>query len=380
MDKPICKPFSIVLLFILSALLIGILAGCGEENADTTTVATTKEITIATSSTPLTTPSAPTTTTAASMTTTALITTDPQTTEAPATTAPIDCVHDRPLSICPYCNCEKHSWNYSDSTATCTENGTRIRSCTKCGYSDIIEIEAYGHNYHFGKCSHCNDTLPPLEITIPIPDPGKLEAEIIAASAKQYDEDPQDFSVEFVADLGSGAYAIFVDGPWDYPCMVTEQIVHGYLFWYSSGRTMWIYKDGVVYGLSKAYEQSVIDAKQVLNLYLIYADQKGYLSARNPEKTYSDATLEYHFIDNQISIWVFSEYNSYQYTANDFSEINCIELYESPWQNYEDGKRFRRILLTLDKKSKHNVLNCIQILQLRVEIYAADVNSLEFTE
>lgn len=298
-----------------------------------------------------------------------------------------ECQHDQDPATCPYCACDEHVWITSEDSPTCTEGITKVSTCIKCGYSFAEWQDPIPHDYVDGNCTMCgktDGTLPPLEITIPIPDPGEmsaeLEAEIIAASAKQYDEDPKDLSVEFVADLGSGAYAIFLDGPWEYPCMETEQIVHGYLFWYSSGRTMSIYKDGVVYGLTKAYEKGVIDANQVLDLYLVYADQMGYLSVRNPEKMYSNTTLGYHFVDNQICIWVFSAYNSYQYTANDFSEINCIELYESPWQNYEDGKSFRRILLTLDKNSKQYVLDCIQILQLRVDIQAADVNTLEDAE
>ena len=280
-----------------------------------------------------------------------------------------DCIHDLNPIDCPYCACDGHSWSYSDSTATCTEDGIRERTCQKCGYVEIIEIEAYGHDYHFGTCSRCDDTLPPLEITIPIPDPGKmsaeLEAEIIVASARQYNENAADFSIEFVADLGSGAYAIFLDGPWDYPCMETEQIVHGYLFWYSSGRTMLIYKDGAVYGLSKAYEQGVINAGQVLDLYLIYADQKGYLSVRNPEKKYSNETLEDNFTDNEIIIIVFEEYRDKEFIPEDFAEIDCIAVRSS-------GGCYR--LLTLSENSKQNVLDCQSILEHRTDIYWAFPN------
>ncbi len=319
MKKSVRKPFSIILLFIVSTLLIGILAGCGEEDADATTVATTKEITTTTTSTPLTTPSAPTTTTAAPVTTTAPITPEPQTTVVPVTT-------------------EKTP----ETNPPATEPA---------------------------------EPLPPLEITIPIPDAGEmaaeLEAEIIAASAKQYDEDPKDLSVEFVADLGGGAYAIFIDGMWPYVDMETEQIVHGYLFWYSSGRTMWIYKDGAVYGLSKAYEQGVIDAKQVLNLYLIYADQMGYLSVRNPEKFYTGATIDDNFYADEIIIVVFPEYTLYPYTVKDFAEIGCVEL-RNLWFDEDDPTEARIISLTLDKVSKQNVLDCIRILEHRADLESAE--------
>ena len=286
-----------------------------------------------------------------------------------------DCIHDLNPVDCPYCACDGHSWSDSDSTATCTKDGIRERTCQKCGYVEIIEVKAYGHDYHFGICSRCDDILPPLEITIPIPDPGKmsaaLEAEIKEAYAKQYDEDPTDLSIEFVADLGDGAYAIFVDGPWQYPCMEEEHIVHGYLFWYSSGRTMDIYKDGAVYGLSKAYDQGVIDANQVLDLYLIYADRMGYLGVRNPEKYYTWATIEDNFDADEIIIVTFPEYNFYPYTAEDFAEIGCIEL-RNLWFDEDDPSKARIILLKLDKNSKQNVLNCIKILEHRADLESAE--------
>ena len=55
-------------------------------------------------------------------------------------------------------------------TATCTENGTKVRTCTKCGATDYSNIAALGHNwstgysssstYHWQECtrSGCNAT------------------------------------------------------------------------------------------------------------------------------------------------------------------------------------------------------------------------------
>lgn len=215
------------------------------------------------------------------------------------------------------------------------------------------------------------ETLPPLELTIPIPDRGKMsqkvEAEIKATYADEYDAD--ELKVEFVAKLGD-AYAVFVDGPWEYPCMVTEQIVHGYLFSYSSGRTMTIYKDGACYSLPKAYEQGVIDAKQVLDLNLI---RYGSVRVRDPEKDYSEAKLEYDFDDQEIIIVVFPEYNLYSYAVEDFFEIGCVDIRDLTVK-VTAGKLCRTLSLTLPVKNKQNVLKSIQILQLRGDIYSAEPN------
>ena len=219
------------------------------------------------------------------------------------------------------------------------------------------------------------ETLPPLEITIPIPDPGELpaqvESEIITACAKRYDEDPETLSVRLVANLGD-AYAVFVDCPnWMYGCDYVEHIVHGYLFAYSSTHTMTIYKDGQVYTLPEAYEQGALNAHQVLDLYLIYADQEGYLGQRNPEKVYCSATVQDDFKDNRIIIVTFSEYNLYSYTVEDFAEIGCIAL-QNLWYDQEDLTKVRIISLTLGEQSKQNVLDCIKILQQRIDLKSVE--------
>jgi hypothetical protein len=206
-----------------------------------------------------------------------------------------------------------------------------------------------------------------------------IEQEIISAYAKQFGKNESKLSVRIVAEY-DGVYAVYVDEDGiAYGDEMIEEVVHFYPFRYTNTQTMSIYKDGRIYSLPEAYEAGVFTAKNVLDLYLLHAEKEGYLDEKDPDKLYDEnVTIESDFVDNCIVILVFPEYNYYQYTVDDFSEIDCIDIYESPWQNFEDGTRFRWIQLTLDENSKQNVLDCIQVLQSRVDIHCAMVNIYEY--
>ena len=55
-----------------------------------------------------------------------------------------------------------HIWGEEKITkaATCTETGTKTRTCTKCGKVETVTIQALGHNYVSGKCTRCNENEP----------------------------------------------------------------------------------------------------------------------------------------------------------------------------------------------------------------------------
>ena len=200
-----------------------------------------------------------------------------------------------------------------------------------------------------------------------------IEREIISAYAKQFGKNESKLSVRIVAEYGD-VYAVYVDEDgFAYEDEMIEEVVHFYPFRYTNTQTMSIYKDGRIYTLPDAYEAGVFTAKNVLDLYLLHAEKEGYLDEKNPEKFYCPATLENEFTEDGIIIIVFPEYNFESYTVDDFSEIGCIEVKELSY-DVEAGVLNRFILLTLDEKSKQNVLDCIQVLQQRVDIYSAEPN------
>ena len=203
-----------------------------------------------------------------------------------------------------------------------------------------------------------------------------IEQEIISAYAKQFGRDESKLSVRIVAEY-DGVYAVYVDEDGiEYGDEMIEEVVHFYPFRYTNTQTMSIYKDGRIYTLPEAYEAGVFTAKNVLDLYLLHAEKEGYLDEKDPEKFYCLATLENEFTEDDIIIMVFPEYNFESYTVEDFAEIGCVEIRDLT-RNVKPGIINRIVLLTLDEKSKQNVLDCIQVLQQRVDIYSAEPNYIE---
>lgn len=94
------------------------------------------------------------------------------------------------------------------------------------------------------------------------------------------------------------------------------------------------------------------------------------------EKVYCEATLEDDFTDNDILLVMMPEYNFREYTVNDFSSIGCIEI-EDLTIEPKEGELCRIFHLTLATHSKQNVLDAIETLEERDDIYSAEPNYLE---
>ncbi|MBQ2735178.1 MAG: S8 family serine peptidase [Clostridia bacterium] len=91
------------------------------------------------------------------------------------------------------------------------------------------------------------------------------------------------------------------------------------------------------------------------------------------EKQYCQATVEDAFADDRILLLMMPFANFTEYTTEDFAYVGCIEMRDL-WTNIKPNKVCRIIGLTLDKKSKQNVLDMIKILEQRDDILAAHPN------
>lgn len=112
-------------------------------------------------------------------------------------------------------------------------------------------------------------------------------------------------------------------------------------------------------------------------------------------KIYTRATLKDDFTDDKVIIVLNREITRRfkEYSAEDFSEIDCVAVYDLTsatvqWTEREIAKRnsasekmlvdidsFRRILsLELREKSKENVLSAIRLLEARSDIISAEPN------
>ena len=84
---------------------------------------------------------------------------------------------------------------------------------------------------------------------------------------------------------------------------------------------------------------------------------------------------DYDFDANEIMVTIHPDWYDHQYEVDDFSEINCIGIYYG-YDGKVDGRPVQKLLLTLAEESHQNVLECIEILLTRPDVYAASANHL----
>ena len=89
-------------------------------------------------------------------------------------------------------------------------------------------------------------------------------------------------------------------------------------------------------------------------------------------KSVCTTTIDGFFSGNEITIMPFPEYNNYEYTIDDFKDINCISIREiGP---AKDGILYRCFGLKIAGNDKANVLAAIKILEKRDDISIAEPN------
>lgn len=98
---------------------------------------------------------------------------------------------------------------------------------------------------------------------------------------------------------------------------------------------------------------------------------QGSSSTDNVAVSDSNTEQEIDFEDNVVFVCMRASSNAREYTAEDFSDIGCIELREPLPSNDQNSLRARYFILTLDKHSKQNVLSAIAILEQREDVYGA---------
>ncbi len=95
--------------------------------------------------------------------------------------------------------------------------------------------------------------------------------------------------------------------------------------------------------------------------------------AETLEKVYCQATIDDDFTDNEILIITMPFANYKEYIPEDFANINCIGIEELSC-NIKEDDLCRTIELTIEGHSKQNVLEAIDILESRNDIYCAQPN------
>ena len=100
---------------------------------------------------------------------------------------------------------------------------------------------------------------------------------------------------------------------------------------------------------------------------------EGTLPKETLPKKYGNYKLEDPFEDNKVLIMLMPEYNFTEYTVADFADIGCTELREL-YDFVEEGRLSRGLALTLSEHSKQNVLDAIELLYQRPDVYEASPN------
>lgn len=93
------------------------------------------------------------------------------------------------------------------------------------------------------------------------------------------------------------------------------------------------------------------------------------------EKIYCDATLEDNFTEKEICVIIHPDWYDEVYTAADFAAINCVSV-KSSGDGKVNGRLVQLMLLTIADVGKQKVLDAIQQLETREDIYAAHPNYL----
>lgn len=100
------------------------------------------------------------------------------------------------------------------------------------------------------------------------------------------------------------------------------------------------------------------------------------VESTQPEKVYCTATLEDEFTEDEVLIIVYPQWKNKQYTPEDFADVGCIAV-KKIFSGDRTDVPSDIWTLTLDKKSKQNVLDAIAILITRDDIYCAEPNYIE---
>ena len=189
------------------------------------------------------------------------------------------------------------------------------------------------------------------------------ELEFKEIYSRTYDLEKEDLSINFWGQF-NGAYAITVKTSTNDERSYICEVINGLDFVYCDTSPMTIVYSEKCYSLSQALEKNLITADE---LYTLFKRCKPVF-----------VKDEFDFVDNTVVIRLMPSYNFKEYTAKDFSEINCIEvndLYDNI--EYEEGELCRFLVLKIKGTSKRNVIKSAEKLVQRDDVYSATPMYLE---
>ena len=186
------------------------------------------------------------------------------------------------------------------------------------------------------------------------------EQKIKELYAQTYDLDEEGLDI-FVKAIINGAYAVEAKTP-EQMGKESAEIVCGIEFAYDDVHPWRIYHNDTFYSLSEAYEASLLTEEDLYKLSLKC-------------KFICGATIGMAFDGSSVLVIMMPSCNFKEYTPEDFSEIGCTEVKELSIK-LKEGEICRFLSLHIEGDSKQNVLDAIEKLQRRIDIFSAEPNYL----
>lgn len=150
--------------------------------------------------------------------------------------------------------------------------------------------------------------------------------------------------------------------------------IAGYEFRYLSGRKINVYHEGNLYLLEEAYEQGIVTKEDIA----VFNAKFREINASSYKYIYPESNIREDNIDRmdmgRIHIKIQPNYNSKEYTREDFADIRCVSLQD--WGvNGENNEihKFYTIYLSDDIDTPEEMLEIVRELEKRDDIYSASI-------
>ncbi len=126
------------------------------------------------------------------------------------------------------------------------------------------------------------------------------------------------------------AYCVILTRPGvEYMTVITEETVGEYTFMFSSSNTMKVYCEGDFYGLTKAYENGILDDAEIEELYNYYTEIKWGKIEQDDDPTMElkiERKIQYLFLENTYG----EAYKEYGYMPMDVP-IECYGIFDDAY-------------------------------------------------
>ena len=126
-------------------------------------------------------------------------------------------------------------------------------------------------------------------------------------------------------------------------------------------------------GCAKGVDETEIEVPAKSWLAAKYCVEESEIDEHHTKypKYENNATAEEDFASDRVIIMVYSFANGYLFQPSDFDEVGCTGIKELMGPNDNKEKPTRMLLLTLNTSTKQEVLDVVDLLLLRADIYFA---------